>query len=113
MDLQILREVKKRKKMTLKDISIASGIPKRTVDDIFSGHTLNPRVETIEAIERALGMNNNDVIPAKYELSQKQLRLLIAFDNLLPDIQDNILNFLECLSFQLKELENVNSYKKI
>lgn len=33
-----------------------SNIPKRTVDGIFSGKTKNPRIDTMQAIERALGL---------------------------------------------------------
>lgn len=58
MDLKYLNEAKKAKKMTLLQIAELSGIPKRTVDDIFSGKTLNPRIDTLQAIEKALGLEN-------------------------------------------------------
>ena len=34
-----------------------SQIPKRTLEDIFAGRTTDPRTTTVEAIERALGIN--------------------------------------------------------
>lgn len=43
--------------MTLQQIAEKSNIPKRTVDDIFSGKTPNPRIDTLQAIEKALGLN--------------------------------------------------------
>lgn len=52
-----MEKSEKEKKLTLSEISKRSGIPKRTVDDIFSGHTKNPRIDTVQAIERALGMS--------------------------------------------------------
>jgi transcriptional regulator with XRE-family HTH domain len=58
MDLELWKKIKKEKKLTLLDISKMSNIPKRTVDDIFAGVTKNPRTDTVEAIERALGLNN-------------------------------------------------------
>lgn len=54
MNLNQLKEAKKKSKLTLQQISDISGIPKRTVDDIFSGHTKNPRIDTMQAIENAL-----------------------------------------------------------
>ena len=63
MDLQNLKARKKELKITLQEISDISGIPKRTVDDIFSGKTANPRVDTLQAIERALGLENEKTPP--------------------------------------------------
>ena len=33
-----------------------SGVAKRTIEDIFQGTTKNPRVDTMQALERALGL---------------------------------------------------------
>lgn len=100
MDLQTLRNAKKAKKMTLMDISVASGIPKRTVDDIFSGHTVNPRIDTLNAIERALGIQTEKSTASKIELNELQLRLLTAFNSLLPAMQENVLGIVENLAAQ-------------
>ncbi len=59
MDVETLIKAKKEKKMTLQEIAENSGIPKRTVDQIFSGKTKNPRIDTMQAIERALGIENH------------------------------------------------------
>lgn len=58
MNIEQLKNEKKKRKMTLQEISDLSGIPKRTVDQIFSGKTTNPRVDTLKAIEKALGINS-------------------------------------------------------
>lgn len=58
MNIEILKTAKKRKKLTLQQIADLSGIPKRTVDQIFSGKTTNPRIDTLEAIQEALGLNS-------------------------------------------------------
>ena len=57
MNIDALKKAKKEKGMTLQQIADISGIPKRTVDQIFSGKTINPRVDTMQAIEEALGLN--------------------------------------------------------
>ena len=56
MNTAYMKQVKKSKKFTLEQISKISCIPKRTVDDIFSGKTENPRIDTVQAIEEALGI---------------------------------------------------------
>lgn len=66
MNIEQLKIEKKRKKITLQQISDISGIPKRTVDDIFSGHTKNPRVDTVQAIERALGLSTSNFTDEDY-----------------------------------------------
>lgn len=58
MDIELWKRIKKERKLTLQDISDLSNIPKRTVDDIFSGKTTNPRSDTVDAIEKALGLDN-------------------------------------------------------
>lgn len=76
-DLEYLKAVKKQKKLTLQYIADVSGIPKRTVDDIFSGHTKHPRVDTMQAIERALGITNERAdVPAYTEDEKKFLALV-------------------------------------
>ena len=57
MDISNMKARKKELKMTLDEISARSGIPKRTVEDIFRGATKNPRIDTMQAIEQALGLN--------------------------------------------------------
>lgn len=60
MDIEYLKKVKKEKKITLDEISAKSGIPKRTIEDIFRGATKNPRIDTMQAIERALGIEEEN-----------------------------------------------------
>lgn len=57
MDISVWKKAKKEQKMTFDELSQKSGVPKRTLEDVFSGRTQEPRLSTIEAIERALGIN--------------------------------------------------------
>lgn len=57
MDLERWKQLKKEQKMTFSELSKKSQIPKRTLEDIFAGRTTDPRTTTVEAIERALGLN--------------------------------------------------------
>ena len=59
MDILAMKARKKELKMTLDELSAKSGIPKRTLEDIFREATKNPRIDTVQAIESALGLNQS------------------------------------------------------
>ena len=62
MDLNLWKKKKKELKLTLEDISNKSGIGISTVKDIFRGATYAPRLDTVEAIEKALGLDEDSLI---------------------------------------------------
>lgn len=79
-----------------------SGVPLQTLRDIFSGATRNPRIDTMHAIERALGINGT--VPATSEnekvahaLTDNESRLLAAYRELVPAMQSYILEMTEKL----------------
>ncbi|HIV64396.1 MAG TPA: helix-turn-helix transcriptional regulator [Firmicutes bacterium] len=51
-----LKKLTKQKKMTYQKLSEISGVPLGTIKNIFSGLTPTPRLDTIQKIERALGI---------------------------------------------------------
>lgn len=55
---EIKRELEKRG-WKYKDLSIESNIPFSTILKVLSGNTKNPRIDTIEAIETALGIGGS------------------------------------------------------
>lgn len=57
MDLELWKNVKRQKKLTIEDIAIKANLPKGSVQNIFAGYVPNPRIDTVQAIERALGIN--------------------------------------------------------
>lgn len=63
MNVERWKIVKKEKKLTFDALSEMSNIPKRTLEDIFSGRTTDPRTTTVEAIERALGLDKTKKDP--------------------------------------------------
>lgn len=80
MDLEYWRAVKKQKKLTIEEIAKRANLPKGSVQNIFAGYVKNPRIDTVEAIEKALEINmrgneieeieikNVSVNPLEYEL---------------------------------------------
>lgn len=62
MWLDNLKELKKAKGMSLKQISDATNLPERTVTRIFSGDTDNPYVDTLHRIVSVLDGSLDDVL---------------------------------------------------
>ena len=81
MNVERWKIVKKEKKLTFDALSEMSNIPKRTLEDIFSGRTTDPRTTTVEAIERALGLNKtkkDPVIQDEVELHDYYPKFIIG-----------------------------------
>ncbi len=57
MNVEQLKQAKKAKKITYEQLSNISGVPLSTIYDIFREVTTAPRIDTIQAIEKALGLN--------------------------------------------------------
>ena len=80
VNVERLKEAKKKKKITFDELSAASGVHISTIYDIFRGVTADPRSGTLEAIERALGLYLDDT--AREEITVQEYRLLTAFRGL-------------------------------
>ena len=52
-----IKKYMKDKKITYQELTDRSGIPLNTLKNIFSGSTKNPRIDTMQAIEHALGLD--------------------------------------------------------
>lgn len=55
--LPIWRAQKNKLKLKYDEIAERSNIPKGTIQNIFAGYIPNPRIDTVQAIERALGLS--------------------------------------------------------
>lgn len=62
MWLENLKELKKNKGMSTKQIAEATNLPERTVVRIFSGDTDSPYVDTLHRIVTALGGSLDDIL---------------------------------------------------
>lgn len=84
MNLELWKKTKKEKKLTNQNISNLSGVPKRTIEDIFSGSTKSPRADTVEAIEKALGISQapkeeNELLNLINQLNEEEIQELSNF----------------------------------
>ncbi len=95
MDTERLKKAKKEKKLTYEQLSQISGVPISTIYDIFRGVTSAPRIDTVQAIEKALGLSADS--PPPTELTEPHRRLLEAFDELIPPMQEYVIEMTEKL----------------
>ena len=58
MNLEALKAVKKKAGLTIAQIAERANLPKGTVQNIFCGYVPNPRSDTLQAIEQALGLKD-------------------------------------------------------
>ena len=60
MGLEMIAIYKKKLGLTTEDLSDKSGVPVGTLNKILSGATKDPKLETLKAIARVLGLSLND-----------------------------------------------------
>ena len=75
MTIQEIKTYMKKNGITYQELSDRSKIPLNTLKNIFRGKTENPRSDTKEAIERALGIEEQ---PSEYSEEEKKLLSLIS-----------------------------------
>lgn len=61
MNIDVLKDYKKRLGMTAETLAQESGVPLGTINKIFSGETKNPQIDTITNICRVLNCSLNEV----------------------------------------------------
>lgn len=91
MWLDNLKELKKEKGMSSKQIAEKTNLPERTVNRIFSGDTDNPYVDTLFRIVAVLGGSLDDILAdSKTVVGSKNLATLQEEINALTTELDNL-----------------------
>ena len=100
-----LKEMKKKSGKTSKDISEATGIPKSTIDKLFSGQTKEPYLSSIRAIVHYLGYTLDDLddiptkkAPAHGESDLQKQRLMDNYDSLNQLGRDKLVDYSDDLT---------------
>ena len=57
MDIKLIKEKLKQKHMTYDDLANKTNLSISTIKKILSGTAKYPRIDTVQAIEKALGLN--------------------------------------------------------
>ena len=88
MDLELWKKVKKEKKFTISEIALKANLPKGTVQNIFCGYIPNPRSDTVDAIEKALGLNKS----VDFDVSVEERAFIEALRQLTEEEKKEFLN---------------------
>ena len=62
MNIEELNNERKRQHLSVAELANKANLPKGTVEKVLFGVVKNPRIDTMEAIERALGINEKSPI---------------------------------------------------
>lgn len=92
MGLEKIKELKKQKGFTTKQLSELSGVPLGTVNKIISGTTKNPQLVALSAIANALGCSVEDFVDESMHLdSQKNNNYYLSDEvsKMAQEIHDN------------------------
>lgn len=119
--LKKLKEMKKQSGKTSKEISEATGIPKSTIDKLFSGQTKEPYLSSVRAIVHYLGYTLDDLeeqpiknAPAagNGESDFKKRRLLHNYDQLNELGQDTLVTYSDDIASMPKYTDEPAEDKK-
>ena len=109
MWLDNLKELKKEKGMSVKQIAEKTNLPERTVNRIFSGDTDNPYVDTLHRIVTALGGSLDCILAdTKVVVGSADLKELQDENNKLKEEMDRIIAENALLSAEVATLNNSN-----
>ena len=96
VNLELWTAQKKKLKLTLSDIASKTKISISAVKDIFRGATTDPRLETVQAIERVLGLTTEETQKKPQdELSEGEKMLLDLFNRVPEDKQELVLQMIQ------------------
>lgn len=109
MWLDNLKELKKEKGMSVKQIAEATNLPERTVVRIFSGDTDNPYVDTLHRIVTALDGSLDCILAdTKVVVGSADLKELQDENNKLKEELERIIAENALLSAEIATLNNSN-----
>ncbi len=94
--IENLKAYAKSADITYEAIYERSGIPVSTLKKIFSGKTINPRLDTVEAIERALGINSTP--QPENNLSEQEREIISMYRGLPEKLKQLVFDQLVALS---------------
>lgn len=101
MDIQEIKAYMKKNKISYEKLAEMTGLSVSTITKIFGGFAKYPRVDTIETIERALGLNKKNTSP---ELSDEESELLALFGKMSPAQKARFVGYGEGLLNERKEM---------
>lgn len=106
MTIEEIKSYLKKNKITYGELAEMSGVPIQTIQKIFCGITPNPRIDTMQAIEKALNIDGwtaeelaAGVIGTRKEnITPIEDDLLYEFRKLSPNLQEFVLKMVRTLN---------------
>lgn len=92
LNIELWEAKKKELGLTFDELSEKSGIPKRTILGVFRKEVTTPRIDTVQAIERALGLSEEgykDTMP--FEVTPTEEELITKYRSLSEENKQLIL----------------------
>lgn len=95
--LELWRKKKRELGLTNKEIAESAHLPLRTVEQVMCGTVKSPRLDTVQAIERALGLDEEP--KSSVQVPDKYKDIMVALNdgdkNLQQEDIDAIVRFIE------------------
>lgn len=101
MTIQEVKKHLKENKITYQELSDSSGIALNTLKSIFCGRTPTPRIDTMQAIERALGLDKEKK-SSKNELSEDEKQIIEIINDMSDEEWSQVVNYINFLKSQRK-----------
>ncbi len=74
MNIELWKKRKKELNLNYDQLADLTGYPKSTITNIFLGYVKSPRIDTVEAIERALGISSEGLTPEERAAGASETR---------------------------------------
>lgn len=91
MTVQEIKKYMKQNKITYDELAARASLSVSTIKKIFSGISQYPRIDTMQAIERALGLD----VPKEQELSDEEKQLVSLIAKLTDEEVKELSNFVD------------------
>lgn len=98
-----IRSIRTEQKLTVKELSKASGVPDKTIYRIETGEVEDPRMSSITALIRALNCSADEVIfdSKDFPRFSRLRQALLNFTEMEENQQDFLMDVMEKLSFSM------------
>lgn len=107
MNVEEMNKIRKLQGLSIDELSKKAGLPKSTVEKVLFGVVKHPRIDTMQAIERALNIADDSPqtpqqpvspLTPSDEYTDEEKRVIEAYRTLVPGMQEYILEMIEKLA---------------
>lgn len=99
MTIEEIKKYMKENKITYEDLAERANLSISTIKKIFSGSAKYPRIDTMQAIEKALGLNQEP----REKLKQIPVAMYDGLDGLTDEQVQDVLKYIEFIKSKDKE----------